>query len=107
MPLPPRWRRSSASALRIDRFLHCIRLLKSRTLAQTLIDSGHVRIDGRRVAKTAEEVAVGNVITLPLRGAIRVLRVTRLPARRGPASEARDCYEELGNANVSQEAPAD
>ena len=82
--------------MRLDLFLHQIRLLKSRTLAQGLIEEGRVRIDGRRVAKTSEPVKVGSTITLPLRGAVRVIRVLSLPTRRGPAPEARACYEELG-----------
>jgi ribosome-associated heat shock protein Hsp15 len=93
--------------MRLDRFLFFIRLLKSRTLAQALIEAGHVRLDGQRVAKAAEEVRVGSVVALPLRGQVRVLRVLALPPRRGPASEARSCYEELDEgssaANVSQE----
>jgi len=97
--------------MRLDRFLFFIRLLKIRTLAQGLIDNGNVRVDGKRVAKAAEEVKVGSVIALPLRGQVRVLRVLALPARRGPASEARSCYEELGDtgwpANVSQEGGSD
>ena len=82
--------------MRIDRYLHCIRLVKSRTLAQALIGEGHVRIDGRRVEKSSEEVRLGSVVALPLHGRVRVLRVLGLPQRRGPASEARLCYEELG-----------
>jgi ribosome-associated heat shock protein Hsp15 len=82
--------------VRIDRFLHCIRLVKSRTLAQSVIDAGHVRIDGRRVQKPSEDVAVGSVIALPLHGRIRVLKVLSLPDRRGPAPEARTHYAELG-----------
>jgi ribosome-associated heat shock protein Hsp15 len=82
--------------LRIDRYLHCIRLVKSRTLAQGLIDSGHVRIDGKRVEKVSEPVRVGSTIALPLHDQVRVLRVLALPQRRGPASEARSCYAELG-----------
>jgi ribosome-associated heat shock protein Hsp15 len=81
--------------LRIDRFLFFIRLLKSRTLAQSVIDQGHVRIDGKRVEKSSDQVQVGSVIAMPLRGEVRVLRVLALPERRGPASEARLCYEEL------------
>jgi ribosome-associated heat shock protein Hsp15 len=85
--------------VRLDRYLFFIRLVKSRTLAQDLIEEGKVRIDGRRVAKTAEEVRVGSVIALPLRDQVRVLRVLALPTRRGPASEARTCFEELGEAD--------
>ncbi len=82
--------------MRVDRFLHCIRLVKSRSLAQAVIDTGHVRIDGKRVAKASEPVRVGSVVALPLRDQVRVLRVLALPERRGPAAEARTCYEELG-----------
>jgi len=81
--------------LRIDRYLHCIRLVKSRTLAQSLIDDGHVRLAGRRVVKPSEPVRPGQVIALPLHGAVRVLRVRALPRRRGPPTEAREHYEEL------------
>ena len=82
--------------MRIDRYLHCIRLVKSRTLAQSLIDGGHVRLDGRRVVKPSEPVRPGQVIALPLRGTVRILRIHALPQRRGPPTEALDHYEELG-----------
>jgi ribosome-associated heat shock protein Hsp15 len=82
--------------VRIDRFLFFIRLVKSRTLAQGVIDSGHVRLDGKRVEKSSEEVRIGSTIALPLHDRVRVLRVLSLPARRGPAPEARACYEEVG-----------
>ena len=81
--------------MRLDRYLFFIRLAKSRTLAQDLIGQGYVRVDGKRVAKPAEEIRLGSVIALPLHGQVRVLRVTSLPARRGPAAEARLAYEEI------------
>ena len=81
--------------MRIDRYLHCIRLAKSRTLAQAIVETGHVRVDGKRVEKPSEPVRVGTVLTIPLRGAVRIIKVLALPDRRGPASEARTCYEEL------------
>ena len=96
--------------MRIDRYLYCIRLIKSRTLAQTVIGTGYVRIDGQRVEKPSADVHIGSVIALPLNdrvrilrvlalplgGRVRVVRVLALPQRRGPAPEARSCYEELG-----------
>lgn len=87
--------------MRIDRFLYCIRLVKSRTLAQALIDTGHLRIDGRRVQKPSESVREGSVVAFPLHGRTRVLRVLALPSRRGPAVEARTCYRELGVDGIS------
>jgi len=82
--------------VRIDRFLFFIRLIKSRTQAQGMIDEGYVRIDGKRVGKPSEEVRVGSIIALLLHDQVRILKVLELPQRRGPASEARACYEELG-----------
>ena len=76
--------------------MHCIRLVKSRTLAQSLVETGHVRIDGKRVEKPSDSVRVGSIVALPLRGRVRVLKVLALPSRRGPAPEARAHYEELG-----------
>ena len=87
--------------MRIDRFLHCISLVKSRTLAQAVVEAGHVRIDGRRVEKPSEAVHEGSVIALPLHGRTRVLKVLALPGRRGPASEARACYEEVDGGGAA------
>ena len=82
--------------MRIDRFLFFIRLVKSRTLAQQVIEAGYVRIDGKRVEKPSEEVRAGSVVALPLHDEVRILRVLAIPDRRGPAPEARTFYEELG-----------
>ncbi|HEY8592203.1 MAG TPA: RNA-binding S4 domain-containing protein [Sphingomicrobium sp.] len=92
--------------MRIDRFLHCIRLVKSRTLAQGVVEGGYVRIDGRRVEKVSEEVRIGSVVALPLHGQVRILKVLSLPERRGPAAEARACYEELTEAAPRLSEPA-
>ena len=87
--------------MRIDRYLHCIRLVNSRTLAQAIIGQGMTRVDGKRVAKPSEPVRVGSVIALPLHDRVRVLRVLALPEHRGSAREARCAYEELvGTAQV-------
>ena len=81
--------------------MHCIRLVKSRTIAQALVEEGRTRIDGKRVAKPSEPVRVGSVIALPLRGRVRVVRVLALPARRGPPAEARAAYEEIDEGTAA------
>jgi ribosome-associated heat shock protein Hsp15 len=91
--------------VRIDRFLFFIRLVKSRTLAQALVETGHIRVDGKRVEKPSEEVRAGSIVALPLRGQVRVLKVLALPSRRGPSPEARACYEELDPAPPGSNAP--
>ena len=81
--------------MRLDRYLFFSRILKSRTQAQALIDTGRVRVDGRHVTKPSEPVKIGSVIALPLRGSVHIIRVIAFPTRRGPPAEARTCYEEI------------
>lgn len=92
-------------AMRLDRFLWFARLVKTRSLAQSLAEEGHLRIDGRPVDRAHCPVRVGNVLSFPLAGRVRALRVEALPPRRGPAPEARACYTDLLAENASQAEP--
>ena len=83
----------SDAALRLDRWLFCVRLYKSRSLASQAVAGGHVHLNGARV-KAAHAVAPGDRLTLSQDGGERELTVRAIPARRGPAPEARACYEE-------------
>jgi ribosome-associated heat shock protein Hsp15 len=84
---------AAAEALRLDRWLWCVRLYKSRSLATAAVAGGHVHLNGARV-KAARAVKAGDVLTLSQGGLERELTVRAIPARRGPAPEARACYEE-------------
>jgi ribosome-associated heat shock protein Hsp15 len=90
-----RWRRFGNSRMRIDKFLCFVRLVKTRALAQKLVEEGHLRIDGRPTARAAAEVKVGSVLTFALDDKVRVVRIEMLPFRRGPAPEAQACYTDL------------
>ena len=83
------------AAMRLDKLLWFLRLAKTRALAQQRIELGHIRINGRRVERSAHSVAIGDVVTLPLGEAVRVIEVLALPVRRGPAPEAQACYRVL------------
>ena len=80
---------------RIDRWLWCARFFKSRTLAQKLCNDRKVRLNSKIVAKASVSVRSGDVLTFPQGRQIRVIRVTELAARRGPAVEARGLYDDL------------
>ncbi|MBB5684154.1 RNA-binding S4 domain-containing protein [Sphingobium boeckii] len=80
---------------RIDRFLWFARLCKSRSAAQALCEKGHIRLDGRRIDRAHCPVRTGSVLTLPLPGGIRLIRIDRLPVRRGPPVEAATLYVDL------------
>lgn len=81
--------------MRLDRLLFTLRFARSRTLAQRWIGEGHIRRNGERATRQDLEVAAGDVLTLPLRSRVLVIELLALPARRGPASEARACYRAL------------
>jgi ribosome-associated heat shock protein Hsp15 len=82
-------------SIRIDRLLFFLRIAKSRTLAQSWADAGHIRVNGRRVEKGNAPVKVGDVITLPRGETVLTIKLVTLPSRRGPAPEAQLCYQML------------
>ena len=84
-----------ADGLRLDKFLWFARIVKTRALAQALAEEGRLRLNGRAVDKAHAPVRVGDVLTFARHGAVRVLRVEALPARRGSPAEAPTLYSEL------------
>jgi ribosome-associated heat shock protein Hsp15 len=85
-----------ADSLRLDKFLWFARIVKTRSLAQTMAEGGRIRLGGRVVDRAHSAVRVGDVLSFAQRGEVRVLRVEALPARRGPPAEARALYSDLG-----------
>lgn len=81
--------------MRIDKLLWFLRLAKTRAAAQVLVGEGHIRLNSKRVERSAQGVTVGDVAVLPWAGAVLVIEVLALPARRGSASEAQSCYRVL------------
>ena len=84
-----------ADSLRLDKFLWFTRIVKTRALAQAMAEQGRIRIGGRVVDRAHCPVRVGDVLSFAQRGAVRVLRIEALPARRGPPAEARALYTEI------------
>lgn len=80
---------------RLDRFLFFARAVKSRTLAQKLIETGAVRVNSERTTSSDRKVGAGDVLTMQLRGRILVWRILDPGTRRGPASEAQALYEDI------------
>lgn len=90
---------------RVDRWLWFARLLKSRTLAATLVTSGKLRLNGERMVKASRSVKPGDVLTFPLGHHIRVIKVLLPGTRRGPAPEAQTLYEDLAPPEPRASAP--
>jgi ribosome-associated heat shock protein Hsp15 len=86
-----------ADAQRLDAWLWCARLRKTRAECARLIESGAVRINRQPTDKAHARVRAGDVLTIAQgqgeQGRIAVWRVLALAARRGPAAEAAGLYE--------------
>jgi ribosome-associated heat shock protein Hsp15 len=101
-----RWRTLRAVAdepgVRIDRWLCAARLFRTRGLAQEAIEGGRVHVGGVRI-KPSREVGVGEVLELTVGGVRRTIVVRGLAERRGPASVARELYEETPDSVARRE----
>jgi len=86
---PPR------ATLRLDKWLWQARFVKTRSLAARLVADGKVRLNSARVVKPAHPVGPGDTLTVVMGRGVRVVRVSALGTRRGPASEAQLLYEEI------------
>lgn len=84
-----------AEQQRLDKWLWYARISKTRTLAALLVQNGKVRVNRLRAVKPSQTVRPGDVLTIALRGKVRVLKVIATGMRRGPASEAQALYESL------------
>lgn len=82
---------------RLDKWLWHARVVKARTSAAALVESGRVRVNGVREAAPGRTVKLGDVLTIGLDRGVRVLKVVAFSERRGDASAARVLYEDLQN----------
>ena len=80
---------------RADKWLWHARVVKSRSLAQGLVKSGKVRVDGVRVSTPSRNVTPGETLTITMDRQIKVLEVVGIGTRRGPAGEAQTLYNDL------------
>jgi ribosome-associated heat shock protein Hsp15 len=81
--------------LRLDKWLWHARFFKTRGLAQDIIQSGRMRVNGDKIHKSSREIGKGDVLTFPQADRVRVIRVIGIPLRRGSAPEAQIHYEDL------------
>lgn len=90
---------------RIDKWLWHARFFKTRTLAAKVVEGGHCRINRERVRKPGHTVKPGDVLTFAQGRDIRVIEVSGIGDRRGPASEARQLYKDLDPPPVRPAEP--
>lgn len=88
---------------RVDRWLFFARIVKSRSLAARLAAGGKVRVNRNKIDQASHPVRPGDVLTVTLDRRVVVCRVLRAGTRRGPASEARELYEDLSPPQAPRE----
>ena len=80
---------------RLDKWLFFSRAVKSRTLAQKLIETGAIRVNSERTERSDHRVGAGDVLTMTIHSQLKVWRILDAGERRGPAPEAQGLYEDL------------
>ena len=88
--------------VRVDKWLWAARFAKTRSAATELVHAGHVKVGGERV-KPAREVKPGDTIEIRLGTVRRVVVVTGLADRRGPARDAAQLYQETPESSEERE----
>src|SRR3546814_16936133 len=56
----------AAGSIRLDKLLWFLRFARSRSVAQAMVEAGHIRLDGRRVTRSSCAVHAGATLVLPV-----------------------------------------
>ena len=87
----------NARGVRVDKWLWAARFYKTRSLAQTAVAGGKVRLNDDRV-KVAKEVKIGDTLTIRIAEYEWIVAVTALSEKRGSAEIARTLYKETDDS---------
>jgi ribosome-associated heat shock protein Hsp15 len=98
-------RTDGTTPVRLDKWLWAARFFKTRSLAQAAVEGGRVHYNGSRV-KPGRMVQTGAELRVNQGPYERVVVVTGLAARRGPASVAALLYQETPASIAAREAQA-
>lgn len=91
--------------VRTDKWLWAARFFKTRAQAAEAIAGGKVEVGGERV-KPARLLRVGEEVRVRLGPYVHVVVVRALSDRRGPATVARELYEETEASRAERERHA-
>ena len=81
--------------MRLDKFLQVSRIVKRRTVANSVCSSGKILVNGQK-AKAGKELAVGDVLTVTFsKDANQVLKVVEIPSGNVSRDRAPSLYRIL------------
>ena len=78
--------------MRLDKFLKVSRLVKRRTVANSISDLGRVFVNGN-IAKPAKQLKVGDVISIEYANKTITAKVKEIPTGNVPVQLASTLYE--------------
>lgn len=87
-------KQAGAVSVRLDTWLHAVRLFKTRSLAASAIRASHVRVDGE-VVKPSFRLSVGSTVTIRHPGYSNEYVVKKLLVKRVGAQIAREAYTDI------------
>ncbi len=89
------------AGLRIDKWLWYARFFRTRSLAQAAVEGGHVQVNDDRV-KASRSVRIADRLRIQRDQERFEIEVIGIPARRGPATEARTHYRETAESEAAR-----
>jgi ribosome-associated heat shock protein Hsp15 len=81
--------------MRIDKYLWCVRLQKTRSRATRFIEAGNIKINGDEIRKASRSIKVENTISIRVQPIWRIYKVLDIPKSRVGAPLVRDLIEEI------------
>jgi len=85
--------KTTSADVRLDKWLWAARFYRTRALAVEAINGGHVHVNGLRV-KPSRNVNLGDEMHITKGTSVFTLVVRAISTKRGPATQARNLYEE-------------
>ncbi len=83
----------TSAVVRLDKWLWAARFYRTRALAVEAVNGGHVHVNGLRV-KPSRNINLGDEMRITKGAMVFTLVVKAISTKRGPATQARNLYEE-------------
>ena len=96
---------SDSKPVRLDKWLWAARFYKTRGLAQTAVEKGHVLVAGERV-KVARNLKLGEMLSITIGDVERQVEVAGMSDVRRAAPIAQALYRETAESVAKREAQA-
>ncbi|MEN8170016.1 MAG: S4 domain-containing protein [Pseudomonadota bacterium] len=92
--------------VRLDKWLWAARFFKTRAMATEAINGGHVHLNGTR-PKPSRQLSIGDELTIRKGPDSFEVKVLLLSDKRGPATIARELYDEDEQSRLKREQLAE